>query len=257
LNSWFCNWRQSTTCSWTVINNWHSSTVSVGATKDSDVVAGFSNTGAVLDVLAPGVGILSSIPGNSIGAKSGTSMAAPHVTGSIALFKQASPPATVDDILFALTSTGVQIVDDRPATCCGLPPITKPRIQLDAALLAINTVFCGRSITTFNVIQGTAHNDKLSGTPNDDLIFGNGGDDQIIGADGDDCIYGGGGNDVISGGNGIDTIYGGDGDDHITGREGDDIIFGNDGNDVISGGNGNDTIEGGLRQRPAFWKRGK
>ena len=222
-----------------------SSVFSVGATNDSDIVADFSNTGAVLDVLAPGFQIVSSVPGG-LGTKSGTSMASPHVAGAWALFKQASPPASVDDISLALTSTGVPIIDNRPATCCGLPPITKPRIQLDAALAALPTVFCGRSITTFNVIQGSPLSEKLSGTPNDDLIFGGGGDDQIIGHDGDDCIFGDGGNDTISGGNGNDTIEGGAGDDQITGRAGNDIIFGNDGNDVISGGNGNDTIEGGL-----------
>jgi subtilisin len=50
-----------------------------------DTRASFSNTGRDLDVAAPGVKILSTIPGNGYGRKSGTSMAAPHVAAAYAL----------------------------------------------------------------------------------------------------------------------------------------------------------------------------
>src|SRR5262249_53922071 len=49
-------------------------------------VAGFSNTRA--KIAGPGVGIVSSVPGGGIEAKSGTSMATPHVSGVAALWVQ-------------------------------------------------------------------------------------------------------------------------------------------------------------------------
>jgi subtilisin family serine protease len=46
--------------------------------------------------------ILSTFAGNSHGRMSGTSLAAPHVTGAAALFVAAKPDAAVDDLKTAL-----------------------------------------------------------------------------------------------------------------------------------------------------------
>jgi subtilisin family serine protease len=58
-----------------------SSACTVGATDADDVLADFSNFGNVVDVLAPGVDILSTIPGGDTASFDGTSMASPHVAG--------------------------------------------------------------------------------------------------------------------------------------------------------------------------------
>lgn len=105
-----------------------SSAVSVGATTKSDTVASYSNVASFMSLFAPGDSILSSVPGG-YGTKSGTSMAAPHVTGAWAVLKQFVPDASVDEVLGALRQTGVPI--SRNA-------VTKPRIRLAAALAALD-----------------------------------------------------------------------------------------------------------------------
>ncbi len=66
--------------------------ISVAATDDDDALASFSNFGATsVDLAAPGVNILSTLPGNRYGSYSGTSMATPHVTGAAALIKSQNP----------------------------------------------------------------------------------------------------------------------------------------------------------------------
>ncbi len=66
--------------------------LSVAATDADDRLAGFSNYGATtVDLGAPGVSTLSSVPGGGYGFKSGTSMAAPHVSGAAALLRSLRP----------------------------------------------------------------------------------------------------------------------------------------------------------------------
>lgn len=104
-----------------------SSAISVGSTTDSDTVSSFSNSASILDLLAPGSSIYSAVPGGTFGTKSGTSMAAPHVTGAWAILKSKQPGAGVSEILQALVDTGQPVTDSRNG-------ITRPRIQVDAAL---------------------------------------------------------------------------------------------------------------------------
>ncbi|KAH9386665.1 cerevisin [Nematocida major] len=63
-----------------------SQVITVGAIDRKDEIAPFSNTGACVDVYAPGVDIVSSYLNGTMKSMSGTSMAAPHVAGLAALY---------------------------------------------------------------------------------------------------------------------------------------------------------------------------
>jgi hypothetical protein len=107
-----------------------SSAVTVGSTTKADVVSSFSNMSAIVDLLAPGSDITSSVnPTPSFGSAGGTSMAAPHVAGAFAAIRSACPGATVSDIEAILKNTGTQITDTRAGGTH-----VKPRIRVGLAV---------------------------------------------------------------------------------------------------------------------------
>ncbi|WP_129358358.1 S8 family serine peptidase [Rothia uropygioeca] len=109
----------------------------VGASASSDVMTGYSNYGPMLDVLAPGgttgadvystynTGYESPAQAN-YGPLNGTSMAAPHVAGVIALMKQRNPNISIEQIRNILVSTGANVngysrIDARAAVAAVAP----------------------------------------------------------------------------------------------------------------------------------------
>ncbi len=85
-----------------------SSCYSWGSYDKDDTFADFSNYGGDVDLIAPGKCIWSTLPGNRYGYSSGTSMAAPHVTGAAALYKASRPLATPAEVKAALRAAGTQ-----------------------------------------------------------------------------------------------------------------------------------------------------
>ena len=71
-----------------------------------DTLADFSNFGADVDLIAPGVCILSTWKGGKYNTISGTSMATPHVTGGAALYKSTHPGASPASVKSALQEAG-------------------------------------------------------------------------------------------------------------------------------------------------------
>jgi len=69
-------------------------------TDQDDTLADFSNWGSAVDIVAPGVCILSTYPieRGEYGTISGTSMASPHATGGLALLASRSNPANAADV---------------------------------------------------------------------------------------------------------------------------------------------------------------
>ncbi|MEJ7861057.1 MAG: S8 family serine peptidase [Pyrinomonadaceae bacterium] len=113
-----------------------STAISVGSVGDGsldavrDSVVSNSDSSSLLNLLAPGRWINSSVPGGGFQSYTGTSMATAHVSGALAILKQRSPNATVERLLNALTNTGQPITDSRNG-------IVKPRIAVDKALRAL------------------------------------------------------------------------------------------------------------------------
>ncbi len=115
--------------------------LSIAAIDNQGKLASFSNYGSVsVDISAPGVSILSTLPGGTYGWMSGTSMAAPHATGAAALVASLSPGVLADTTgLKALlmdtgktaplttgkTATG-RMIDARAALGSGGPADTEP-----------------------------------------------------------------------------------------------------------------------------------
>jgi subtilisin family serine protease len=101
--------------------------ISVAAVDADAKLASFSQRNEQVELAAPGVGVLSTVPGGHV-AWNGTSMATPHVSGVAALVWSRNPSATNQQIRNALRSsafdvwpegrddaTGFGIVRARPA----------------------------------------------------------------------------------------------------------------------------------------------
>ena len=102
--------------------NGHSSTVAypasnhkvlaVGATNRNNQRASFSNYGALLSVVAPGVDIFSTSLNNSYNSQNGTSFSAPIVSGISALVLSANPNLTGQEVRDIIEKTAQKVRPD-------------------------------------------------------------------------------------------------------------------------------------------------
>ena len=83
--------------------------IAISATDSDDKIYQESTRGSYIDLSAPGVDILSPAPGDSWQIVSGTSMAAAHVSGAIALILQENPELSPFQIKAILGSTSIDL----------------------------------------------------------------------------------------------------------------------------------------------------
>jgi thermitase len=146
--------------------------ISVAATDQNDVKAGFSNYGSWVDVAAPGVQIMTTSMGNSYAESSGTSPATPCVAGTAALMLSLAKEGGL-----TLTQEQVsQILIDTSDPTSEFPALIGGRINAHQALMATphnhppvldplqnSTVFAGQQF----MLHLVAHDED-----DDTIIFG-------------------------------------------------------------------------------------
>lgn len=109
-----------------------SNIISVAATNSTDGKPSFSNYGATtVDLGAPGQNILSTLPGNTYGLGSGTSMATPHVTGAAALLLAKNLSLTTAELKAAIVGN-VDVVWSMTNTA------SKGRLNVNKALASVS-----------------------------------------------------------------------------------------------------------------------
>lgn len=133
--------------------------IAIGASARRDEAAAYSNYGATVELFAPGSEILSlGYTSDAASATlSGTSMAAPHITGALALLKARFPADSPRQLINRLLRSV-----DRPATLAGKSQ-TNGRLNLARALTStdnrpFNDDFASRAVLTSDNITARAAN---------------------------------------------------------------------------------------------------
>ena len=237
-----------------------------------DRIISFSQRSTTMTtVFAPGGWIGGAAPdgySSDVTIFSGTSMAAPHIAGLVALMQQLAVRTSgrlmsVDDLRSTMKSSAAIIFDgDDENDNVVNSNSTYHRVDAWAWGVAIlNKLFAG-----------TASNDTLNGTVVDDTIHGQGGNDTLDGGAGADVLMGGAGNEVYvvdnagdaaieNAGEGNDTVYStahfrlGANLENLVLQGGADLqgygnievnaIFGNSGSNILNGDVGADSMSGG------------
>ncbi len=112
-----------------------SSAITVGASTNLDERFGISNYGTCVDIFAPGVNIISTSVASdtAITAKSGTSMASPHVAGVAALYLETNPTASPGVVASLIVGGGT------PGTLINIIGTNSPNLLLYSLVAGTDT----------------------------------------------------------------------------------------------------------------------
>ncbi|MGV3758527.1 MAG: S8 family peptidase, partial [Actinomycetota bacterium] len=142
-------------------------TVSSASHGTNPAISSFADVGPLVDLLAPGESIVSTLPG-AAGTMSGTSMAAPHVSGALALLHTWRPDVSPHRLVQLLVDASPH-VSGRGSTFpfTDLRPVLT-RAAGDSVLLRRGARMLVRNVTT-------------TGAPNRSFIYGRSGDVVLVG----------------------------------------------------------------------------
>ncbi len=183
----------------TVSGAGYEAVVSVAALTSTGGLAAYSNFGIQsVDLGAPGSGIWSTAPGGGYASFSGTSMAAPHVTGALAFYASLHPDYTAEQLREALLSS-----TDATLSLIG-KTVTGGRLDVGNLMGVTETPGSapfGRTLygtTSSDTIMGTVFADILAGVPASgadpgkgtvDVLYGRAGDDVFVLGDARGAFY--------------------------------------------------------------------
>ncbi len=137
--------------------------ISVASITRTDARSVFSNYGAVsVDLAAPGSSIYSTLPGDSYGTYSGTSMATPHVSGVVGLMAALDPTASAGAIKSAIFSSVVPIPAMDGITATG------GRLNAYAALQTLS--IAGPRLQSISTAATTPPVDEITANFTEDLL---------------------------------------------------------------------------------------
>ena len=126
--------------------------IAVGASDSNDRLASWSNYGVnSVDIVAPGVSILSTLPNDRYGTYSGTSMATPHVAGAAALIWAAHSDWSHSEVISAIYDNADPVL---------LDSVTHGRLNLNSAIRVDQPISQGPQVTnarwvsTDNSVEG-------------------------------------------------------------------------------------------------------
>lgn len=159
--------------------------ISVAALTSSGALATYSNFGpSSVELGAPGSSIYSTLPGGLYGSRSGTSMAAPHVTGAIALL---AASADMD-----AAQIRARLIDSAADTTSMLAS------TLSGGRLDVMTLVGGAPVRPApTAVYGTDGSDSIIGNAGDDVLMGVTGSGAATGRGTVDTLRGNGGNDLF------------------------------------------------------------
>lgn len=171
--------------------------ISVAATDSNDGLANFSNFGvSTVDIAAPGVNILSTLPteaGGPYGLLSGTSMASPTVAGVVALIRSVKPTASAVEVRELLINSSDLLPSLQGKVRSG------GRVNVARALAQLNVE--GPVVRTFDPGPVTTQLNAVTNQPLSTLGI-------TFSENLDDTAPGFGSSAVTVRGNGIDNVFG-------------------------------------------------